>query len=80
MDGSTTRWLDVAKKQERLVVNRQFELKYGASPKKERKALRAYDKRIMNAIKKHKNGTFTLTQYWNKIIELKLDYGYNQFT
>ena len=61
------------------MVNRQSELKFGAEPKHKRKALAAYDKRILNAIKKHKNGTFSLEQYWAEIIELKADYGHLKY-
>ena len=48
-------------------------------PKERRKTLRIYDERITSAIRKHKNGTFTLKQYWAEIVQLKADYGFQQF-
>ena len=61
------------------MVNRQKELKFGAEPKGKREALALYDERIMKAMRKYKNRTFTLHQYWAKIVELKSDYGYQKY-
>ena len=47
--------------------------------KKKEKLKALYDGRIMKAIRKYKNRTFTLRQYWAKIVELKSDYGYQKY-
>ena len=73
--GSAERWVDVDQKQERLVVNRQAELKYGAKPYRKRKKLRQYENRLISCIKKHKNGKLTTEEYWAKIVQLKADFG-----
>ena len=72
--GSIERWVDVARKQERLSANRWDEISLGKPYKEKRKTLRRYDNRIKSAIRKHKNGTFTLRQYWDEILRLKQDY------
>ena len=60
---------------ERLSANRWEEIHALGKPTKEkRKTLRRYDNRMRGAIRKHKNGTFTLRQYWDEILRLKQDY------
>ena len=75
LSGTIERWSDVAKKTERLVANRQEELAFGASPKKKRPKLMAYDNRIKATIKKHQQGKIDLEEYWETILQLKLDFG-----
>ena len=72
--GTIERFLDVARKQERLAANRYYELNAGKEPKKRRKELKKYEKRLKSAIRKHKTGQYSLQEYWAKIIELKEDF------
>ena len=39
----------------------------------------AHDKRIKTYIRKYQQGSYTLQQYWTKIIAAKLDHGLENF-
>ena len=78
--GSFERWIDVAKRQERLVANRQVELQDPEEEAKSKGGSRlAHDKRIKTYIRKYQQGSYTLQQYWTKIIAAKLDHGLENF-
>ena len=72
--GSFERWIQVAKKQERLFANRIQEIKRGKKPNTKRPNLRNLDQRIKGIIRSHKEGRRSLHEYWNEIIKLKSDY------
>ena len=66
----------MAKKQERLLVNRIEELRYGINVniKQKNKVLRIRDKWINHYIKMYKFGRLSLSEYWKKIVDLKKDF------
>ena len=66
----------MAKKQERLLVNRIEELRFGINVniKQKNKVLRIRDKWINHYIKMYKSGRLSLSEYWKKIVDLKKDF------
>ena len=66
----------MAKKQERLLVNRIEELRCGINVniKQKNKVLRIRDKWINHYIKMYKSGRLSLSEYWKKIVDLKKDF------
>ena len=71
--GTLERWIDVARKQERLAVNRVEEIKLGAAHKTQRKRLQVHTKRLKTLVQKYKAKSITQAEYWEAVDAAKRD-------